>query len=326
MSRSTTPVAPAPAGAPTAPHRVVRVRSPYTGLPLAAVLPPGHPARVAGDDVPDRWGAPAVALTAAGLAAGALAAGAALAFLDEAAVPFAAAAVTLLFGALWVRLAARPRRHGAAPRAVPRPAPVDGAPLPPRRERATSPAALVGYRPAARTAGVASALLLLTGPAAVAAQQAPAALRNLSVALGGDVGGVTRGDGFGRSLLVGYDVLRRSGAHPLGVRVTGTLLDRAGPERASRFGGLGVDLSLTFRDLGPVRPYLLAGGGVYRLREAPDGPSPVSATRTTGALVGGAGVRVPVGRAALFTEARYTAFASSPGRGSYVPLVVGLRF
>jgi hypothetical protein len=56
-----------------------------------------------------------------------------------------------------------------------------------------------------------TALVLLVHPAAVAAQGSPAALSRVSVALGGDARGAANGDGFGRSLLVGYDVVRRLG-------------------------------------------------------------------------------------------------------------------
>lgn len=291
-----------PSGPPHAPH--VTVRTYHGGRAYLSVLPAGHPGRPAARAHPPRWRTPALALMALALACAAVAA---VAFLHVVAATLAAVAATLLLGALWVAVTDRAAEPADERVAEPR---ADTSP----RASARSPAA---WALLALTAGPGT----LVAPAALHAQRsAGEVLAGLSVAGGGDVRGAARREGFGRSLLAAYDVLRVGETLPLTVRVTGTLLARNAADGSGvRYGGGGLDAMLTLRPSGPVRPYLLAGVGTYRLRNATP-----ARTRTTEALVGGGGVLVPLGAASLFAEGRYTAFMG-PGGGGYVPVVVGLR-
>lgn len=174
------------------------------------------------------------------------------------------------------------------------------------------------------------------------------ALSGLSLGVGFDARTAsTEGEGPGISALVGFDVTRGEG--PLGARLTGTFFDRGaarepavggareGSALSSRYGGVGLDVKYT-RRRGGVRPYLLGGAGVYRLREARvaragDGPLEPRADgqlvveRTTAALTGGAGVLARLGAVWGFVEGRYTAFPGGTAvRASYLPVVAGLRF
>jgi hypothetical protein len=81
-----------------------------------------------------------------------------------------------------------------------------------------------------------------------------------------------------------------------------------------------------------VRPYLLAGAGVYRLR--PDDRAfgaalvsvrPADATTAAGASYGG-GLEARLGRVAPFVEVRHHIVLLSADNTSFIPAVVGLRF
>ena len=190
------------------------------------------------------------------------------------------------------------------------------------RSRATD-----GRRPGLTLLGMALATTaLLSVPSASAAQGSPlAALHGLSVAGGFDASGATN-RGRGLSLLLGFDVTR--GGSPLQARLTGTFFDRDDARVATRFGGLGLDFKLGTRR-GDVRPYLLGGAGVYRLREERAGEPerrpgvPVTlpggmregefllVERTTAAVTGGGYTVVPGGTRV---------------RDAYLPLVFGVRF
>jgi hypothetical protein len=174
------------------------------------------------------------------------------------------------------------------------------------------------------------------------------ALTGLSLAAGIDARTAsTEGQGPGLSALVGFDVSRGDG--PIAARLTGTFFDR-GPARgagvdparegsavASRYGGVGLDFKYARRG-GVVRPYLLAGAGVYRLREervareetgplAPRADGQLLVERTTAALTGGAGLLTRLGPVWGFVEGRYTTFpGGAEVRASYLPVVAGVRF
>jgi hypothetical protein len=180
---------------------------------------------------------------------------------------------------------------------------------------------------------------LLGAPAVGSAADAQAldALRGLSVA-GGVDGRSLSGREPGLSALVGYDVTRGGG--PLQARLTGTFFDRATDDAETRFGGIGLDLKFV-RRAGAARPYLLAGAGVYRLREKRPVELPTSGVsiaplnpdagrrlddRTSVALTAGGGVLFPLGPVSGFVEGRYTAFPAARVHGGYLPVILGVRF
>lgn len=116
-----------------------------------------------------------------------------------------------------------------------------------------------------------------------------------------------------------------------------------GPYQTRRSRGLGVVLLGTYAlTRGPVRPYLVGGGGVYALhsvatyqRAYSEPGQPERKEVADGAHMGvsvGAGLSAPVGRVVLFGEARATllptaALSDTPGfRGTQVPLTLGVRF
>lgn len=76
-----------------------------------------------------------------------------------------------------------------------------------------------------------------------------------------------------------------------------------------------------------VRPYVVAGGGVYNFKQtfpSTTGPSETSDTKFTWAA--GAGVLVGVGPIHGFLEARYTTIQLSGTSEKFIPVTAGLTF
>lgn len=72
------------------------------------------------------------------------------------------------------------------------------------------------------------------------------------------------------------------------------------------------------------RPYGVGGVGVYR-RSGPSGANP--ARQSSGALIGGLGLRRAIGRAQVFGELRYHHFILGASGGQpRLPLTFGIRF
>src|SRR5882762_1523248 len=73
-----------------------------------------------------------------------------------------------------------------------------------------------------------------------------------------------------------------------------------------------------------VKPYALAGGGIYNVKITnPNGLLAVSASESKFAYGVGAGVKVGVGPARFFAEGRYVSIRSNPHR-TLIPLTVGV--
>lgn len=95
--------------------------------------------------------------------------------------------------------------------------------------------------------------------------------------------------------------------------------------------GLSAAVAWPLSARGPVRPYLLAGGGVYHKRlgsnpelDADRVSATVSATRAGVQL--GFGIDVPLGRRALFLEARGHRLLGGWAGSDIVPVALGFRF
>ena len=95
--------------------------------------------------------------------------------------------------------------------------------------------------------------------------------------------------------------------------------------------GASADLRL---DLGRsmIRPYVVGGVGVYRRRVAQDiagAAEEFRSLRRTDTDVGyngGGGLKLAMGVASVFAEARYYSVRTTPDRTNFVPVMVGLSF
>ena len=73
-----------------------------------------------------------------------------------------------------------------------------------------------------------------------------------------------------------------------------------------------------------IHPYLIAGGGVYNLKDKPDAGTSASSTKF-GANAG-AGFDMAVGSAKVFLEGRFHNIFVSGNNQSFVPITVGVKF
>jgi opacity protein-like surface antigen len=72
-----------------------------------------------------------------------------------------------------------------------------------------------------------------------------------------------------------------------------------------------------------VKPYLLAGGGVYRVESSIPSVS-FSTSQTKFTLAGGVGVSFEAGPMRPFVEGRYVSVRASSGSTSFVPVTAGI--
>jgi len=96
---------------------------------------------------------------------------------------------------------------------------------------------------------------------------------------------------------------------------------------------VGASLDLTLgRTHGLVQPYVVGGVGVFRRRVKQDVSGAVTEFNdlrhkdTDVGFNGGVGLRISLGTAAVFAEARYYSVGTEPDRTNFVPVVVGLTF
>jgi hypothetical protein len=164
-----------------------------------------------------------------------------------------------------------------------------------------------------------------------------------------------------RGYVITGSAAHRFGTTPLGLRaeilysrygLTDKYLGRfqgADNGDASLWGGT-VDLTLNLPRVAKVRPYLLAGGGVYRRHiqvnridgeelvavydpffgfypEASQDEATVHArTATKFGLNGGAGITFPLARMHAFVESRYHDALTRSNRTGFVPITFGLMW
>lgn len=142
---------------------------------------------------------------------------------------------------------------------------------------------------------------------------------------------------------VGWDgmaVLRfRPPGSPIGFQVDGNYMQTrlksgviGSPGKTRILDGT-ADLVFTIPTPVPVRPYLVAGAGIYGVRIRPDGADTDTFKKTKFGLNGGLGLDFGAGPANVFIEARYhNVFdgsindVGSPSGLGIIPINVGFRF
>lgn len=199
----------------------------------------------------------------------------------------------------------------------------------------------------ARFAALAALATLLATPA-LARAQGPGL--GFGVAAGANVPTADYGDAMKAGLVLnGFVEVRTSG--PLGIRGSlfwsrsdidnplikdnggVTLPDDPDYNVTGDVDLVGASLDLTLgRTHGVVQPYVVGGVGVFRRRVSQDIDGAVGEFNdlrrkdTNVGFNGGVGLRLSLGGAAVFAEARYYSVATEPDRTNFVPVVVGLTF
>jgi hypothetical protein len=127
----------------------------------------------------------------------------------------------------------------------------------------------------------------------------------------------------------GFNVTGSAGWHkwnsPIGLRLD-VGFDRfgvkgGGSSNANIWSGLG-EVTLKIPQVLAVSPYLVAGGGVYRLSTS----DPSSKSSTKGGWDAGGGITFGVGMAKLFIEGRYNNVSTEFVKTKYVPVILGISF
>lgn len=154
--------------------------------------------------------------------------------------------------------------------------------------------------------------------------------------------GVTWGLGGGLTLPTSdYANLDKAGWHatanatfaiplsPLGIRVDGLYgqtTHKNGVQGNSKLIGGLANVVLQIATAAPmVKPYVLAGGGIYNLKVSfPSVPFDTSETKFTWDV--GAGLTLGAGPARFFVEGRYIVIQESGGSTKFIPVTAGLRF
>lgn len=169
----------------------------------------------------------------------------------------------------------------------------------------------------------------------VAAQAAQA--QGLSFGVGGGIviptGSLSDGTGTGYS---GTAQLRvKPPVSPLGFQVDAfyTRFSLDGVDGHSRMLGGTANAVFAFPSASPIRPYLLAGPGLYNGKTTIDGLGS-SESDTKFGMNAGAGFDFGLGKAKLYAEARFHAIMKGVTDGTtgdekaayMIPLTVGLRF
>jgi len=123
----------------------------------------------------------------------------------------------------------------------------------------------------------------------------------------------------------------------IGIRVDGdfsqfctTFCDQAGGALDIKHQVLNANLSgvleLPVGSTGKIRPYLLAGVGVYNHElRGDDVASSAEASQTDFGVSGGLGLNLNVGRVGIFAESRFHNVFTDGSDLQYVPMLLGLR-
>lgn len=133
---------------------------------------------------------------------------------------------------------------------------------------------------------------------------------------------------FADSYKNGFNVTGSAGWHkwnsPIGLRLD-VGYDRfslkGASENASILSGVG-DVTFKIPQVLAVSPYLVAGGGIYRLNSS----VPNSESATKGGWNAGGGLTFGVGMAKLFVEGRYTSVSTELVKTKFVPVILGISF
>ena len=136
-------------------------------------------------------------------------------------------------------------------------------------------------------------------------------------------------DEFGDAYKKGFNVTGSAGWHkwnsPIGLRLD-VGYDRfgvkgTGSDNANIWSGTG-EVTLKIPQVLAVSPYLVAGGGVYRLATSYSG----STSTTKGGWNAGGGITFGVGMAKLFIEGRYNNVSTELVKTKYIPVILGISF
>ena len=92
-----------------------------------------------------------------------------------------------------------------------------------------------------------------------------------------------------------------------------------------------ANLQISVLPLGPVRPYVVAGLGVYNLKTETEGVTPTSVSKTHFGINGGAGVALHLGMINGFIEGRVDNVYTEEGaidanQVQFIPVTFGLTF
>ena len=169
----------------------------------------------------------------------------------------------------------------------------------------------------------------------VAAQAAQA--QGLSFGVGGGIvvptGSLSDGTGTGYSATAQLRV--KPPVSPLGFQVDAfyTRFGLDGVDGHSRMLGGTANAVFAFPSASPIRPYLLAGPGLYNGKTTIDGLGSSESTTKFG-MNAGAGFDFGMGKASLFAEARFhaifkgaTDLSTGDEKSAYmIPITVGVRF
>ena len=114
---------------------------------------------------------------------------------------------------------------------------------------------------------------------------------------------------------------------PVGLRIDGVYgrsSHRSGVDGTATLTGGLVDIVWHVPMGAPiVKPYLLAGGGVYHVETSIPSVS-FSTSQTNFTLAGGVGVSFEAGPMRLFVEGRYVSVRASSGSTNFVPVTAGI--
>jgi opacity protein-like surface antigen len=140
------------------------------------------------------------------------------------------------------------------------------------------------------------------------------------------------GDGFKSGYEVGVNIGFTPSTMPFGVRFDGAFNQfdaKDVDDVSSKILRVTANAILGSKTVAPgsVRPYAIAGVGVYNVKaEARVGNATVSSSETKLGLNGGAGIDLPLSGISAFLEARYNHVFGDGGGLAFIPLVVGIRF
>lgn len=118
---------------------------------------------------------------------------------------------------------------------------------------------------------------------------------------------------------------------PVGVRVDGlySQTDHKSPATGNTklIGGLASVVYKIPTGAPMVKPYILAGAGVFHVKQTfPSQPGTSEFSATKAAFAGGAGLSIGVGPVHAFAEARYASVQTSGSTLPFVPVTAGLSF
>jgi hypothetical protein len=122
---------------------------------------------------------------------------------------------------------------------------------------------------------------------------------------------------------------------PVGFRVDGTYMqNNYSDDLVTAFGEDGktqtifgtANVVYTFKTAPESRfhPYLIAGGGVYNVKDKPETSASSSVTKF--GINGGAGFDMSAGAATVFIEGRFHNVFISGGNVNFVPITIGVKF